>query len=127
MSALGDTRSRLTTALGKITPKPSVYDHVPARPAVPAAIVLPATPYVSPDGQTYGKWLGRFVVALLVPGTVNSPATSALDDLICAALPVLEDADFSVAEVSTFYSYSANGAQYLAADVTATDSISIGD
>jgi hypothetical protein len=127
MSALGDTRSRLTTALEALDPQPSVYDHVPERPAVPAAVVLPATPYVTPDGGTYGKWLGRFVVALLVPGKVNSPATDQLDALICDVLPALEDADFSVAEVSTFYSYSANGAQYLAADVTATDSISIGD
>lgn len=101
-----------------------VYDHVPARLTPPAVIVLPGSPYIEP-GDVFGSFKVNHSVSVVMASGTNEKVTEDVDNLIEAVLKALVEAGVSVDSVSTFYAYESNGAQYLAADITVNDNVSL--
>ncbi|NTW39349.1 MAG: hypothetical protein HGA44_05570 [Cellulomonadaceae bacterium] len=100
-----------------------VYEYVPGRPHPPAAIITPGSPFLD-SGDAFGTHRLHLTVSLVAAPGPAEHVTSALDDLICAAVLAVEEA-WDVEDVSTYYPFQANGAQYLACDVRVADTIRI--
>lgn len=99
MSALGDMRRELADDLAGPAPTSlTVYDHVPGRVLLPAAMVMPGSPYVE-QGQTFGARTVRFDVVLLSHPSLNSETTEQVDVEIEAVTRRLMAAGWDVERV----------------------------
>jgi hypothetical protein len=95
----------------------TTHDFLPARLAVPCAVVMPSSPYVA-DGDVFGSFTASFTVDLVMGQAANKVTANGLDDQIENALVGLVNAGYSVESVSQPYSMEVNNATYLAATVT---------
>jgi len=120
MSVLSDFKASVTTALRAAGV--TSFEFLPERINPPAAVVLPGSPYVE-AGDVYGTHKVNATVSLVAGNGTNDTATAALDNLIGTAVLALWDVA-DVTEVSDLYAYNANGAQYLAVDISISDTIS---
>lgn len=118
MSALGDIRQEIVTALSSITA--NKYDHLPEMIACPALVILPGSPYVTSEGQPFGHFQASFTLALVANVSVNEVVTAELDAMIGDVITTLVSEGFSVIEVSEPYTYTSNTAAHLAADLSIT-------
>ena len=99
--------------------------YVPARLNAPAIVIMPGTPYVRP-GTTFG-YVAINWVASVIAGTASNPvSTDALDDMIDDAIIKLTLNGYSY-EVSDHKVYVANGAEYLAVDISITNEFKLGE
>ncbi|MFF0911995.1 minor tail protein [Exiguobacterium phage phiExGM16] len=113
MSVLSNLRGELADELaGDIT----VYEHVPARAALPAAFVMAGSPYIE-QGATFGERLVRFSVVLLSSPGPNSIETVELDERIETVQRRLLAADWLVESVSQPQLQDLNGAEVLAVEL----------
>ncbi len=117
MNALKNLRARVTAALDGLGL--TVYDHVPARPNTPAAVITPGVPYIEP-GDTFGSWKVNLVVSLLGRTATNQVVTDELDETITNTIRAL-DPLVDLERVGPYYRYAANNAEYLATDLDIYD------
>jgi len=115
MSTLGGLRTVILDALDSLDVQS--YDHVPPRLVPPAVVVIPGSPYLE-AGDVFGTWTIRHTVAVVAGRGTNERVTEDVDELITRAVCALTEASIGVEQVSTLYSYEANGGQFLAADIT---------
>lgn len=120
MSTLHDLRQGILNAVGTVSA--TTFDHVPARLAPPAIIVLPGSPYMEP-GDVYGSYLVRHSISVVMPNGTNEKITEDVDDLLESVVKALAEARVSIDTVSTFYVYESNAASYLAVDITVSDNV----
>lgn len=73
---LATIRTELVEALAGLGV--TTYDHVPARAALPAAFIMPGSPYIE-QGLTFDTKRVRFGVVLLTHPGLNQHETSLLD------------------------------------------------
>lgn len=104
-------------------PDLTVYSYVPEAVVAPAVVIQPGDPYVSGEGEPFGRWRVRFRLALVAEPATNEVATEGLDELIIDSMVALTDAGFTVEEVSEPYVFRANENMHLAADLTVAESI----
>lgn len=112
-TALKELRGEIADALTGIT----TYDHVPARPNLPCAFVLPGSPYIE-DGETFGESLVRFELVVLTHPSLNSAETDALDQDILRFRRELHAAGWTPETVTQPRIEDANGAEVLATGIT---------
>lgn len=98
---------------------------MPARLNPPAIVVMPGTPYVSP-GKVYGHATINWVASVIAGTATNTVSTDALDDMIEDVLITLTLNGYSY-EVSDHKVYVANGAEYLAVDISITNEFKLGE
>ena len=122
MSVLNDTRQRLTTALEDAGL--SVYDHVPERIVPPAVVITPGSPYIT-SGDTFGAFTVALTASVVAATATNGVATEALDELIETAVIASVNEGLAFDNASSFYAFNTNGASYLAADISLTDTITL--
>ena len=122
MSALNDTRQRLTTALEDAGL--TVYDHVPERLVPPAVVITPGSPYLT-SGDTFGAFTVALTASVVAATATNGVATEALDELIETAVIASVNEGLAFDNASSFYAFNTNGASYLAADISLTDTITL--
>lgn len=101
----------------------TAHDHLPGRLVPPAAVVAAGSPYIA-SGDTYGTFLARWDVVIVVPSGDNEQRTDDLDDALETALAALSPR-YSIEEVSAPYALEANGAVYPAIRITVTDHITL--
>lgn len=111
-SALKELRGEVADAVTGTT----TYDHVPGRPLVPCAFVLPGSPYIE-AGETFGESLVRFELVLLTHPSLNSVETDALDLLIEKSCAELIAAGWPVELVSQPRIQEINGGEVLATGI----------
>lgn len=99
------------------------FDHLPGRLVPPAAVVAAGSPYITP-GDTYGTFVARWDVVIVVPAGDNEVRTTDLDDALELALSALWGR-YAIEEVSAPYALEANGATYPAVRLTVTDNITL--
>ena len=122
MSALNDTRQRLTAALEDAGL--TVYDHVPERLVPPAVVITPGSPYLT-SGDVYGTFTVALTASVVAATATNGVATEALDELIETAVIASVNEGLAFDNASSFYAFNTNGASYLAADISLTDTITL--
>jgi len=111
---LKQLRGEIADAVTGIT----TYDHVPDRPALPCAFVLPGSPYIE-GGETFGESYVRFELVVLTHPTLNSQETDALDRRILQFRRELHEAGWSTETVTQpRIEDAANGAEVLATGIT---------
>ncbi len=118
MTVLSILRQEVVDAL-KAVDDLNLYTHVPGRMALPGAFVMAGSPYVEQD-VTFDSRLVRFEVIICAPAGDNDAETSALDELIEAAMHALESDKWVIESVSQPYSMEFNNAQGLVTSITIT-------
>jgi hypothetical protein len=121
MSAITDAKVALKGILETVVPTST---YIPARITPPIAIISAGSPYLE-DGNTFGTYLVRFAVDLVIPTQANDSATEALDVLIDDVVVTLVNNQYSVDNVSQPYAMETNGATYLAATVSTNKFINL--
>lgn len=115
MSGLGDLRTAVADALAPLGL--NTYTHLPGRAALPCAMVIAGSPYIE-QGQTFGERLFRFGVLVASQTGENNSETSALDELIEAAVAALESDGWLVEQVAQPFLQEFNNAQALGTLIT---------
>jgi hypothetical protein len=111
---LKQLRGEIADAVTGIT----TYDHVPERPSLPCAFVLPGSPYIE-GGETFGENYVRFELVVLTHPTLNSQETDDLDRRILQFRRELHEAGWRTETVSQpRIEDAANGAEVLATGIT---------
>jgi hypothetical protein len=85
---------------------------------------MPAPSYVE-SGNTFGSFLFRFTVDLVMGAAANSVSSSGLDEQIENAIVALVNAGYSVEGVGQPYQLEANNGAYLTATLTITTTTQI--
>lgn len=98
------------------------YAFMPDRLVPPAAITLPASPYLS-SGETFGTFTLGLEVVVVVNSKVNETGANNLDGLIVDAVVELVNAGISVSEVSEPWELTSSTGNYLAATITTNQPI----
>lgn len=124
MNPLQTAREDICAALGTIDGL-YVYGFIPEGLHAPAAVVAPADPYLTGDGQPFGSFLARFQVAIIAEVADNDVITAQLDQLIVDAVAALVNAEWFVEQVGEPYAARINENLHLAADLTITTAIEI--
>ncbi|MFT4051102.1 MAG: hypothetical protein QM677_02490 [Microbacterium sp.] len=119
---LTDVRTELATTLAPLGV--NVYDHLPGRAALPSAIVLAGSPYVTP-GQAYGEYIARFDVWISAATGDNNTETAQLDDLISSAVAALAAEGWTAEEVSQPFSFEINNGTAYTATITVTSLVTL--
>lgn len=109
---LRELRGEIVDAVTGIT----TYDHVPDRPSLPCAFVLPGSPYIE-DGETFGESLVRFELVILTHPSINAAETHALDRDILRFRRELHAAGWMPQQVTQPRIEDANGAEVLATGI----------
>lgn len=100
--------------------------HPPESIRPPMAYIQAASPYVTSEGQRFGRMKANLEVRLVPrPGTSNATITDALDKDIENALVALHNADLSVSEVSLPYSLVTDGGTYTAVSITVSTTFTL--
>lgn len=110
MSRLLELREEIATAISPLNL--NVYTHIPARMDLPGAFIAAGNPYIE-QGQVFGERLVRFQVVIASQTGDNLSETTALDELIESAQALLDDAGWTVEEVSQPYIEDFNNAPAL--------------
>lgn len=126
MGFLQVQREALTAVIEAALPAITVYDHIPERLNLPAAIVFYGSPLVE-SGEVFGTVNVRFTVALVPRTGTNDKATDEITSLIEAAVVKLAEGDFGTESVGQPYMLAANGGTYLAADANLVTAAYIND
>lgn len=121
MSALATARAGVASVISTATSL-TTHDFLPGRLAVPCAVVMPSSPYIS-DGDVFGSFQASFTVDLVMGQAANKVSANGLDNQIENALVGLVNAGYSVESVSQPYSMEVNNATYLAATLTVNATI----
>ena len=123
MSTLGTLRGDVADLITEATTLPS-FAYNPERLIPPCAVVMPAPSYVE-SGNTFGSFLFRFTVDLVMGAAANSVSSSGLDEQIENAIVALVNAGYSVEGVGQPYQLEANNGAYLTATLTITTTTQI--
>lgn len=111
---LKQLRGEIADAVTDVT----TYDHVPDRPNLPCAFVLPGSPYIE-AGETFGENLVRFELVYLTHPSLNSQETDDLDRRILQFRRELHAAGWNPETVTQpRIEDAANGAEVLATGIT---------
>jgi hypothetical protein len=108
---IAETRAELLSALAPAGV--TVYDHEPERFTPPTAIVVHGSPFIE-AGDSFGAKLVRFEVWVVSALGANARMTTELDTLIDATSDALAADGWALERVAQPFSYSVNGALYLA-------------
>lgn len=118
MSTLGVLRGNVADLIEEATTL-TAYSYNPERLIPPCAVVMPAGSYVE-SGNTFGSFLFRFTVDLVMSAAANKVVAAGLDNQIENAIVALVNAGYSVESVGQPYQLEANNGAYLAATLTVT-------
>lgn len=121
MSVLTTEKEALVELLGEVVP---TYAYIPARITPPVAIITPGNPYLS-DGNSFGTFLVRFAIDLVIPTQAAELASQALDTLVDDVVVSLVNAKYGVDNVSAPYAMETNGATYVAITVSTNKTINL--
>lgn len=107
----------------------NTYNHLPARAALPSAVVLAGSPYLE-HGQTFGEWTIRLEVWVSAAKGDNSSETDTGDELIQAAIEAIHNYDsplltdgWLVEGVSQSFEWEVNNGQAFTNAITVTSSV----
>lgn len=127
--SLNGTRTTILDALTSgeepVIAQDAGYGFMPGRLSGTAIIVLPSTPYLDTEGAPFGTFNVNHTVSPAVRTGDNETVTKQLDELVENTLVALVNAGVSVSEVSTFYPLSMNEAQFVAVDITVTQTVKL--
>lgn len=113
-----EARKTLANMLGGVP-------YVPARLNPPAIVVMPGTPYVRP-ANVFGHVTINWVASVVAGNAANEVSTDKLDDMIEDIVVKLTLNGYAY-EVSDHKVYVANGAEYLAVDISITQDFRLGE
>lgn len=118
MSTLGQLRGDVADLVADATSL-KAFDYLPARLAVPCAVVMPGAPYLV-GGELYGSYDITFTIELIMGTAANSVTQSGLDTQIENTIKALKGDGYSLVSVSQPYAMEANNATYLAVTIQTT-------
>ena len=121
LEAARDAIAALLTGVGGLY----VYTFIPEGLHAPAAVVAPADPYLTGDGQPFGTFAVRYQVALVADVADNQVVTAQLDQLIVDAVVALANGGWHVEQVGEPYASRVNENMHLACDLTITNTITL--
>lgn len=115
----GELKALRTELIATVDPLDglSSYDHVPGRVMLPAAFVVPGSPYIT-AGLTFGAKHVRLALVILTGSSLNDVETQQLDSWIEDAQRALEKAGWIVEQVDAPRIEDLNGAEVLATTIT---------
>lgn len=120
MGVLLTLRTELVEALSALDI--FIYDHLPGAAAIPSAVVLAGSPYVS-QGQTFGEHQVRFWVYISASAGDNQSETNELDELTEAAIEALAIDGWTVEDVSQPFQWDLNGASGYTTSIQVASSV----
>lgn len=121
MSALTDEKNVLAGLLTDVVP---TFAYVPARITPPVAIITSGSPYLQ-AGDTFGSFLVRWSIDLVMPTQAAEMSSEGLDTLIDDVVVLLVNNKYGVDNVSAPYAMETNNATYLAVTVSTTKQINL--
>lgn len=117
---LKDLRTHVKETLTANSDEWGTWDYSPERISAPSIATALGSPAVE-DGATFGTVQVRLVVTLVVRGAQdNAKVQDDIDGLIETSVIRLLAAGYGIEQVGQPYALDANGARYVAVDVTVT-------
>ena len=95
----GDIRGAIKTALAGVTA--NVYDHVPEAPIVPAAVIVPDSPYMEIEliGKSTTRVKLNYTVTACVAYLSNPASLDNLEKLVISILGALNNSKYELSVV----------------------------